>query len=99
MITITEVQPIGTRKVVGFWDGRDANDNPIGGYGPVELPAYPEGEAFWKLRVEAGVTPSAIAKRLGISPRVVYGLGFGRHTTDAAGWEALRQAVEELREP
>ncbi|HEY3499500.1 MAG TPA: helix-turn-helix transcriptional regulator [Polyangiaceae bacterium] len=99
-INITEVPPTGTREVVGFWDGRDEHDNPIGGYGPVKLPEYPphpKGEALRKLRVDARVAQRELAKRLGVDALVIYGLENGRHTTDDEGWEALARAVKELR--
>ncbi|HEY3498026.1 MAG TPA: helix-turn-helix transcriptional regulator [Polyangiaceae bacterium] len=88
-INITEVPPIGTREVVGFWDGRDEHDNPIGGYGPVKLPEYPphpKGKALRALRVGSGVSARVLANHVGVKASVIYGLENGRHTTDDEGW-------------
>ena len=87
---ITRLEPT-SRDGVGFWDGRDENDNPIGGF-TTDLPRWmPEGRhrAFRRARRASGETLRQSSDMLGMKPSEVSGLEHGRADLSPEQWEHL----------
>lgn len=102
MIKIVEVEPIGTRRVAGFWDGHDEAGNHRGGFGEFDrnvYPSSPNGVRFREVRKLLELSLFEVARRFEVSAAAVSGLERGSHAPENGDWEALLDELEKLAFP